>query len=68
MSLQDDRIAVNITEAARLVGRKRWLIHREINAGRLKAYRSGPDARPLIMLDDLRAWVRGENSNAPTAA
>lgn len=64
----DDRIAVGITEAARLVGRKRWFIHQEINAGRLPVQRPRPEADPLILMDDLRAWLRGAASNTTSKA
>lgn len=56
----DDRIAVSISEAARLVHRSTWTIQREISAGRLKAYRSHPKADPRILVEDLRKWVKGE--------
>jgi excisionase family DNA binding protein len=69
MSLTE-RIAVSTSEAAKLSGYSESYIRRFVREGKLKGSRptgrSGGDYR--ILVDDLREWLRGENSSTNTAA
>ena len=63
--IDDDRIAVTVKTAARMVDRTRQFMSREITSGRLKAHRAHPKADPLILVDDLRSWLKGEGYQPP---
>lgn len=55
-----DRVSVGLDEAARLTDTSRSTIERALRSGALTAHY--PTSRPLILVDDLRAWV----AKAPT--
>lgn len=50
-----ERIAVNLDQAAELVGLSIETIRRAIRANRLIAHY--PTKRPVILVDELRAWI-----------
>lgn len=57
-----NRIAVNCTEAGQLVSRSRHWIYTQIKAGRLRVHYPYEGADPMILVDDLRAFITGGGS------
>lgn len=53
--MTNSRIAVEVPEAAALVGLSESTVRREINAGKLPAHRLG--RKILVRVVDLDAWV-----------
>jgi excisionase family DNA binding protein len=51
-----DLLAVSVTQAADATGVSRSRLYEEMRAGRLKYAKLG--ARRLILVDDLREWLR----------
>lgn len=52
-----ERIAYPVEEAARAVGRSRYVLYQAIRRQELTAYRQSEDSDYLILAEDLRAWV-----------
>lgn len=65
-----DRLAVTTPEAAELCGYSESYIRRHIREGKLRAARptGRPNADYRIMVEDLRAWARGEGPSANVAS
>jgi hypothetical protein len=59
-SIAVGHVSLGIDEAARLSGLSRASIERALRSGELIAHY--PTARPLILVEDLRAWIEA----APT--
>jgi excisionase family DNA binding protein len=53
---QTTKLAYSILEVAKLSGRCRTSIYEAINAGQLRAVKSG--RRTLVLTDDLHSWLR----------
>ena len=58
--MNDQPLAVNIPEAARLGGVGRSTIYAEIAKGNLKIRKVG--RRTIIAMDDLRAWLASKGT------
>jgi len=54
---QVERIAYSVAEAAKAVGRSRYVLYDAIRRKDLLAYRQSVDSDYLILANDLRAWV-----------
>ena len=63
MDLGVDRIAVTRDQAAELVGVSKDTIVRAVRAGRLVEHY--PSAKPVILVDDLRAWIAASPTQRP---
>lgn len=57
------RIAVTRSQAAELVGLSKDTIVRAIRGGKLQEHY--PSATPVILVEDLRAWIESAPTEAP---
>jgi excisionase family DNA binding protein len=59
-------LALSIRQACAVAGVSRSTLYEEIAAGRLKSVRIG--ARRLILVEDLRDWLRAHREDGPSSA
>jgi excisionase family DNA binding protein len=59
----DTRLVFTIAEACAVAGIRRTTLYKEIHSGELRAVKIG--GRTIILVDDLRRWVKGRPSIIP---
>jgi hypothetical protein len=61
LDIYSERIALSIRDAAMAIGRTPSYLYQEQRAGRIKFCKPNrPNADSLILVEDLKKWVRGE--------